>query len=244
MRELQVRYLGKKDFLEVTAELQERLHAQRMNNEITDTLLLFEPQNHVYTLGSTAQPRGDKPPLVPAFKEGYTPGKEVTVLDVSRGGHVTYHGPGQLLGYFIGEIPTNNFESFLDNFELALLQVVQASGFPDARIRTEPMWDAAEDKKKRQRGIWLGDDKALAMAFGFKGKSGNLYTRHGFALNVYPDMKYFNNINPCGMDVKFVSLKESKPNQHYSIDDIAYKVVESIQTRFNYPTTEIPLPVN
>jgi lipoic acid synthetase len=168
---LRVRSLGRVPYAEALA-LQRALHAQEH-----DYLLLLE-HPHVYTLGKRADPAHV---LVPPASVG----AEVVATD--RGGDVTYHGPGQLVGYPIvtlRESPAGmrDVVAHVRRLEALLLEVLAGFG---VEARRDPEYT----------GVWVGDDKIAAI--GVRVARGR--TMHGFALNVDPDLAMFDHIVPCGI---------------------------------------------
>lgn len=191
LKEMNIEDLGRKEYQEVLA-LQEKLREQRMHEEIPDTVLLVEHPS-VYTLGKdlVAEDQLIKETLsAPLFR-------------VNRGGKITYHGPGQLVGYFIFKMPLRKIGNFVDTVEELTLSVARNWGVSAYSRKTE-----RDSYGKNIRGTWClfqGEHKKIA-AQGIETKSAGLdsagqreiVTMHGFALNVSTDLSYFRNINACG----------------------------------------------
>jgi lipoate-protein ligase B len=158
-------------------DLQCRIHQEVANGERPDTLLLLE-HPHVYTLGRRGQ---DSDILIDEARLAEI-GAEVHHID--RGGEVTYHGPGQLVGYPIINLRRKGGGplKYVRTLEQTLIATLSDFG-----IEAE-----SED---RPTGVWIGDAKIAAI--GVKVSRG--VTTHGFALNVDPDMSYFDHIIACGM---------------------------------------------
>jgi lipoyl(octanoyl) transferase len=154
---------------------QRELHAQRVAGEIPDTVLLLEHPS-VYTAGKRTEPH--ERPL-----DG-TP-----VVDVDRGGKITWHGPGQLVGYPIVRLADPvDVVAHVRRLEAALIDVCAGVGL-------------ATDRVERRSGVWVraddrGPDRKVA-AIGVRVAWG--VTMHGFALNCDPDMTAFANMIPCGI---------------------------------------------
>lgn len=157
-------------------DLQLRLCAERQSGAIGDTLLLLE-HPAVYTRGRRTGP-GDLPMGV----EWYA-AQGIDVVDVDRGGKVTYHGPGQLVGYTI--MRTDAVREFVARMERALLAGIRAEGV-DARIRDDGL---------QYTGIWAGDRKIASI--GIHVSRG--VTTHGFSVNVTCDLQPFGWVVPCGL---------------------------------------------
>jgi lipoic acid synthetase len=169
---LRARWLGRVPYQEAD-ELQRALHERA-----TDDYLLLLEHPHVYTLGTTAR-----------AEHVLTPpeGVGAQLVHTDRGGDVTYHGPGQLVGYPIVTLPEwrdglRDVVGYVRRLEGVLIAALRDLG---VEARREP----------RYPGVWVGDEKIAAV--GVKVARGR--TRHGFALNVDPDLSMFRNIVPCGI---------------------------------------------
>lgn len=168
---MQIEDLGVRDYLEVW-EHQRRLVDARIAGRIPDTLILVQ-HPHVITRG-----RGYKGRTVPG-----TP--SIPVVDVDRGGDVTYHGPGQLVGYPIIHLKEAGLtvEDHLRWIEDALIASVAPFGITAGRV-------------DGFTGIWAGGKKLASIGIGVR----RWVTFHGFALNVNTDLSYFREIYPCGLE--------------------------------------------
>jgi lipoyl(octanoyl) transferase len=158
--------------------LQEALVRQRRAGEIPDTLLLLE-HPHVITLGSGSHAAHV---LVSAEERA---ARGIELFETGRGGDVTYHGPGQLVGYPILDLKPDrcDLHRYLRDVEEVLIGTVADFG-------------VAADRKDGLTGVWVGDRKIAAI--GVRVSSGWI-TSHGFALNVDTDLSYFGTIVPCGI---------------------------------------------
>jgi lipoyl(octanoyl) transferase len=159
---------------------QRALVVRRAAGDIPDTVLLLE-HPHVYTIGK----RGSDADVLadPAWLTAN--GAEVVRSD--RGGQVTYHGPGQLVGYPITRLdPNPDIWRFVGRVEAALVDVAEAYGLP------------ARAERGDHTGVWVGEAKLGAI--GMRVSRG--VTSHGFALNCATDLAYFNAIVPCGLPDK------------------------------------------
>jgi lipoyl(octanoyl) transferase len=167
---LNVAWLGQVDYQRALV-LQDQLAAGRRLDDIGDTLLLLE-HPHVYTLGRGADERFLLDPAgIPVYR-------------VSRGGQVTYHGPGQLIGY-----PIVKFDSaerdvirYLRRLEQILIESLAALGIKAQR-------------REGLTGVWIGNEKIASIGVGFR----RWVSLHGFALNVTTDLSFFETIVPCGI---------------------------------------------
>jgi lipoyl(octanoyl) transferase len=170
--QLEVAELGIVDYAQAL-RLQEAMVAARIRDEVPDTLLLLE-HPHVFTLGRGADER---------FVRERLPG--VPIFRVSRGGQVTYHGPGQLVGYPILKLEgaRRDVGRYLRDLEQAMIDALGRLGI-------------AAGRRERMTGVWIGAHKIASIGVGIR----RWVTWHGFALNVAPDLSYFNAIVPCGID--------------------------------------------
>ena len=158
-------------------DMQKSLHQKVADGELPNLLLLLE-HPHVYTLGK----RGDSSDILASPEKLKELGVEVHRID--RGGEVTYHGPGQLVGY-----PIVNLRRW-GGGPLKYVQTLEA-----VIISTLAEFGVRAESEDRPTGVWAGDAKIAAI--GVKVSRG--VTMHGFALNVNPNLSYFDHIVPCGM---------------------------------------------
>jgi len=158
-------------------DLQERLVVGRQEGRIGDLLLLLEHEP-VITLGRRGDPRHILTPLDVLSREG------IDVRRTERGGDVTYHGPGQLVGYPIVHLPSRGLgaSDYMHRLEDVIAATLQDFGIPTHR-------------RQGIIGVWVGENKIAAL--GVRVKRGVAY--HGFALNVAPNMAHWAHIVPCGL---------------------------------------------
>ena len=156
--------------------LQKRLHRERLNGVIPDTLLLLEhpPTLTIGRSGSLENVLVSKDKLA---DEG------ITLFFIDRGGDVTYHGPGQLVGYPIMDLSSRgkDIQRYVRDIEEVLIRTLK-----DFSI------NAARDE--RHAGVWVGDEEIAAIGLSIR----RWVSMHGFALNVNPNLEHFSYINPCG----------------------------------------------
>ncbi len=156
-------------------DLQNELHDKRVSGEIGDTLLLLE-HPHVYTIGR----RGTHADVLRP---------DVEVVETDRGGQVTYHGPGQLVGYPIIDLgPAADLVGYVRRLEDVMIRSLARFGI-----------DAGRDEGNT--GVWVGNAKIGAIGV----RVTRNVTKHGFALNVSTDLSYFTGIIPCGITDKGVT---------------------------------------
>jgi lipoyl(octanoyl) transferase len=202
--------LGTIDYDEAWS-LQRRLAALRREDLIPDTLLLLE-HPHTYTLGRRGNDENIL--LTPAELEQ----RGIAVYHVDRGGDVTYHGPGQLVGYPIFRLPAERLDyvGYIRDVERALLDATRSLGVP------AHLADGFS-------GVWLGREKLCAI--GVKVDAYGV-TTHGFALNVDPDLRYFENIIPCGLTDKGVTSITRVLKRRVAGRRVEHAVVEHLALAF------------
>ena len=185
MEELWVCHLGVVEYREAV-ELQERLRAARQEDELPDVLLTLE-HPPVYTRG-----RRSRPGELPMGEEWYM-AQGIDVVETDRGGLVTYHGPGQLVGYPI--VRVDDVVAYVRTLENALVAALVQEGVVGARSRPR--------EGHRYTGVWVEERKIASLGVHLsRGVS-----THGFAVNVENDLQPFSWIVPCGLDgVRMTSL--------------------------------------
>jgi lipoate-protein ligase B len=170
--------------------LQKHLAAERAQGKIGDTLLLLE-HPHTYTCGRS----GGRDHIL--IGEADLQARAIEVLDVDRGGDVTYHGPGQLVAYPILQLASNgrtaDYRAYLRSLEQVLIDTLATFSIASRRI---PGYS----------GVWLGEEGAeeKIAAIGVK-VDGRGVSTHGVALNVNTDLQYFSYIVPCGITERGVT---------------------------------------
>jgi lipoyl(octanoyl) transferase len=166
--------------------LQYDLVAARQANRIGNILLLLE-HPPVITLGTRADPANIYLPREQLAAAG------VQIHEVNRGGDVTYHGPGQLVGYPIFQLKDfpQGVRWFVQQLEMSLIDLLQAQYGIAAHFRQE-----------KYTGVWVGDKKIAA--FGLAITRG--VTMHGFAFNINTNLQHFDWINPCGLSMGVTSV--------------------------------------
>jgi len=179
-------WLGTVDY-GLALKLQDAMVQARHAREIGDTLLMME-HPHVYTLGRGANER---------FLTAPPPG--VPIHRVSRGGQVTYHGPGQLIGYPIVHLegPARDVHAYLRALESAIIQILGD-------------FDMDSGRREKLTGVWVGSRKIASIGVGIR----RWITLHGFALNVNCDLHFFDRIIPCSIDgCRMTSMeREGRPD--------------------------------
>ncbi|MCX7711502.1 MAG: lipoyl(octanoyl) transferase LipB [Clostridia bacterium] len=181
---IQIANLGRINYDEAL-ELQEKIMALRQEGKIEDTLLLLE-HPPVITIGR----RGNESNILLSSEEIKDNG--IGIYEVSRGGDVTYHGPGQMVGYPIMDL--NNFGKDIKEFVWKVEEVF-------IRLLDREYGIKAERDEKKYTGVWVGDSKITAIGIAVK----RWVTMHGFAFNVNTDLEHFKWIVPCGITDKGVT---------------------------------------
>lgn len=166
-------------------------------NQPTDNFMIFTEHPHVYTLGKS----GKEENLL--LDEHELQEKNATYHHINRGGDITYHGPGQLVGY-----PILDLDNFFTDIHLYLRTLEEAV------IRTLADYGIASDRYPGFTGVWLDvDDPRKARKICAMGvRASRWVTMHGFALNVNTDLSYFGNIVPCGIDDRAVTSMQQELN--------------------------------
>jgi len=184
-RELWVCHLGKVDYREALA-LQQRVRAARLAAEVPDVMLVLEHWP-VYTRGRRSG-EGELP-----MGEDWYRAQGIDVVDTDRGGKITYHGPGQLVGYPI--IRVDDVVGYLRTLEAGLAAALRQEGIADARGRPEDGPDYT--------GVWVGERKIASIGVHLA----HGVTSHGWAVNVENDLQPFSWVVACGLDgVQMTSL--------------------------------------
>ncbi|MCB0733612.1 MAG: lipoyl(octanoyl) transferase LipB [Flavobacteriales bacterium] len=194
-------------------DLQKNVVAQRIAGTIADQLILCE-HPHVYTFGKSA----DRSNLLisPDFLEAIG----AQSFEIERGGDITYHGPGQLVGYPILNLHLRQMgvKKYVDLLEDSIIQTVAQFGIEATRI-------------DGLTGIWIDDviPRKIA-AIGIKISRG--VTMHGFALNVGTDLSYYNHIVPCGITDKGVTSMAKETGGILGVDEVIPTYIQCFSAVF------------
>jgi len=160
----------------------------------TPNYLIFVEHPHVYTLGKS----GDQHNLLLNYIQ--LQAKDAVFFKTDRGGDITYHGPGQIVGYPILD---------LENFGMGLRQYIYS--IEEAIIRSLSVYGIEAARDPSATGVWIDVGKPQARKICAIGvKSSRYVTMHGFALNINTDLEYFKHINPCGFSDKGVTSLEKE----------------------------------
>ncbi|MEJ6734293.1 MAG: lipoyl(octanoyl) transferase LipB [Flavobacteriales bacterium] len=193
-----------------------RQNRREETNLETQSYLLFCEHPHVYTLGKS----GDEKNLL--VNEEYLKSRGATFHKINRGGDITYHGPGQIVGY-----PILDLENFFTDIHKYLRFLEEAV------ILTLADYGIESGRSDGETGVWLesGTDNARKIcALGVR--SSRWVTMHGFAFNVNPDLDYFGNIIPCGIVDKSVTSMEQELGKKVDIQEVRDKLKVHLATIF------------
>jgi len=193
-------------------DLQQEIHSKRVSGEVEDILFLLEHPN-TYTLGKTAHRENLK------GSEEYLKVNNISVFDIDRGGDITYHGPGQIVGYPI--IDLNYWFKDTHKYLRALEEVI---------IKTCSDYGLNSERNPKHTGVWIGDRKIAAIGI----KVSRWITMHGFAFNVNTDLNLFNGIIPCGIQDKAVTSLKQELNKEISIQEVKEKLLKNFTELFAY----------
>ena len=209
---LKVLFLGRCEYREAL-EIQYKLLEKRQKGEIEDTLIIVE-HPPVITLGNQAE----KSNII--VSEEYLKQQGIDIIETNRGGDVTYHGDGQIVGYPIVDIKNAKIgvRDFVNGLEEVFIQLLQQE------------LGIASERSPGHTGVWIGTNKILAIGLAVK----RGVTMHGFAFNVNTNLKHFDFIVPCGITGKGVTSVEKLLGKTYNIDEMNKKVVDYFAKVFNY----------
>ena len=218
-RELQIRRLGIVPYAEAL-ELQRRLVEERRAGSIPDQLLLLQ-HPPVITLGVKA--RNDRSHVLASPADLEEEGVEI--FETGRGGDVTYHGPGQLVGYPILDLRPDRCDvhKYVRDLEEALIGTAAAFGVATERIHG-------------LTGVWAGQNKLAAIGV----RISRWITSHGFAFNVGTNLSHFDLIVPCGIADKGVTSLEVLLGRRVAMDEVESAVIASFSGVFERSPLVVP----
>ena len=208
---LQFQDLGSAPYQQ-TWDMQKKIQSQRINNEIDDTVLLVEHEP-VYTFGKNANENH----LLQNYPE------DVKVFHVERGGDITFHGPGQLVGYPI--IDLHNYKMSISWYMRSLEAVI---------INTLNHYGIAAEHKKGLTGVWVKEEKIAALGV----RISRWVTMHGFALNVNTELHYYDGIIPCGIFEYGVTSMKKLLGTAIKMDEVKKLLIKEFNMVFHYKTDE------
>jgi lipoyl(octanoyl) transferase len=189
----------------------------------TPNYLLFCEHPHVYTLGKS----GDASHLL--MQESFLHTIGASFYKINRGGDITYHGPGQLVGY-----PIFDLENFFTDIHLYLRMLEEAI------IRTCADYGLTAGRIESLTGVWINPDSEESRKICALGvKASRWISMHGFAFNVQPDLSYFGHIVPCGITSKGVTSLSQELNRDISLEEVKPKVLAHLADLFQFHTQHV-----
>ena len=192
-------------------QLQNNLVSARIAGEIPDTMLFLQ-HFPVLTIGVSGK---EEDIIVPG---DLLDDEDIAVFRTDRGGGVTYHGPGQLVGYLIFDLQTKgkDIHRFVRNLEEVIIRTLDAFSIP---AYVDPQYP----------GVWVGQDKICALGI----RVTRWVTKHGFALNVNTDPRHFSFIIPCGITDRQVTSMSQLLGHDIALEDVTSCILEQCAEVFN-----------
>jgi len=191
-------------------ELQEKLLNSRKSGAISDVLLLLQHPS-VFTIGRSGSAKDI------TVSEEILDKENIPIFRTSRGGEVTYHGPGQLVGYPILHLKEDGLtlHQYVWNLEDVIIRTLTDFGIDGQRV-------------SGRRGVWVGDEKICSLGL----RISREVSMHGFSLNVNTNLKYFTYIVPCGItDVSITSVSKLLGRQ-VTIEEVKEKLLQHFSQVF------------
>lgn len=198
-------------------KLQKQIFDDVVAGNVVDTFIMLE-HDHTYTLGKVA----DKKNLIASESQLKDAG--INVFEIDRGGDITYHGPGQIVGYPI--INLKNWKQDTHKYLRALEEVI---------IQTCAEYNIHAGRNEKHTGVWINDRKIAAIGI----KVSRWVTMHGFAFNVNTDLSYFNGIIPCGITDKDVTSLKKELQREVPIEEVKEKVLKNFIEIFEFDKIEL-----
>ena len=233
-KKILVRDIGKMSFSDAW-EYQEKIFKKTIDQKVqnrslnekieTKNLLILTEHNHVYTIGKS----GDMSNLLIDKEELMK--REIEFFKINRGGDITYHGPGQIMGY-----PIFDLDNFFTDINLYLRKLEEVI------INTLKSYNLTGFTIKGETGVWVKDKDGLSKkicAFGIR--ASRWVTMHGLCFNVSPDLTYFNHIIPCGIKNKGITSLQELKKDNIDIDEVKLRLIKNFKLVFN---AEINFEVN
>lgn len=189
----------------------------KIKGEETENHLIFCEHPHVYTLGKS----GDEHNLLINYIQ--LQAANAQFVQTNRGGDITYHGPGQIVGYPIFD---------LANFNMGLKEYIHR--LEECVVELLKLYELSAERLHGATGVWLGvggRNTRKICAIGVR--SSRYVTMHGFALNVNTDLEYFNHINPCGFTDKGVTSLAAELGMKLDMELVKQQLQEIIIRQFN-----------
>lgn len=207
--------LGLSDY-KTCLSLQEKLRHERLENKIPNTLILTE-HPATYTMG-----RQDSSSDILNIQQF----EKIPLIKITRGGRITYHGPGQLVGYFIVS---------LASIKMTIPQFV--STIEELLILTLSHWNLKAHRDAEYPGVWLGQEKIAALGLHFD----HGVSMHGFSLNINPDLKDYEAIIPCGIRGRGVTSLKKQLQREIEKKEVIEILLEKFSLCFKQDLTEVSI---
>ncbi len=190
----------------IALEFQRKIHASRLAGDIPDTLIMLE-HPPVYTFGKNANQNNLLNP------------RDAEVIQSDRGGDITWHGPGQLVGYPIINLEDHRKSAswYMHNLEEVIIRTLQHFDIVGVRI-------------PGMTGVWVGNQKVCALGV----RLSRWVTMHGFALNVRPNMSYFDGMIPCGIKGRGAVSMNELLDIEIQVDDVRSHLIQAFQAVFEF----------
>jgi lipoyl(octanoyl) transferase len=202
-------------------EKQENVFSETIKRKVegsdTENLLVYCEHPHVYTLGKS----GDEHNMLLNYIQ--LQAKDAIFVKTNRGGDITYHGPGQLVGYPIFDLANFGIglKNYISRIEEAIIITLAEYGIPSTRL-------------EGATGVWLDVGLPTCRKICAIGvRSSRYVTMHGFALNVNTDLSYFNHINPCGFVDKGVTSMEKELGAKVDMENLKIRLLVQIEKEFS-----------
>ena len=231
-RKILLKDLGLKDYKDIwdyqTSLLTSIINVKRQNRKNitknpTENYFLFVEHPNVYTLGKS----GDLSNLL--INEQQLKEKEATYYKINRGGDITYHGPGQIVGYPILDL--ENFFTDIHKYLRFLEEVI---------IKTLAEYGVKGDRSDGETGVWIDTGTPFARKICAMGiRSSRWVTMHGFALNVNTNLGYFDHIIPCGIKGKAVTSLEVELGRKIELSEVKKKILNHFKDLFEVEKFEL-----
>ena len=198
--------------------IEQKVQNRSLNQKIeTKNFLILTEHNHVYTMGKS----GDMSNLLIDKEELIK--REIEFFRINRGGDITYHGPGQIMGY-----PIFDLDNFFTDINLYLRRLEEVI------INTLESYSLKGFTIEGETGVWVKDKDGLSKkicAFGIR--ASRWVTMHGLCFNVDPDLSFFNHIIPCGIHNKGITSLKQLKKEDIDIEEVKSRLVENFKLVFN-----------
>lgn len=212
MNQINVLKLGRKEYTEVL-ELQRKLQQLRIDGKIGNVLILVEHEP-VLTLGTSGKHANI------LMEQSELEKSDIKIVKVERGGDVTYHGPGQLVGYPIFDL--NDFGRDVHDYSAKMQESI-------IRFLRDDYHIDAGRSSGRYTGVWIGNKKITAVGVSLK----KWVTMHGFALNVNTNLDHFKWIIPCGLADAWVTSIKEQVGHEVDLDEAADRIIHYFSEVFD-----------